>query len=224
MQGTFDGVTVGPARKLAMIAALTAQLQEQSADTAELILRTAMDDAAAHALDAAVFSTAAGSTSRPAGLLNGVTARTATAGGGVAAVAGDAKKLVDAIGINGGGTDIAFYMNPGQAVALSIYAPGFAYPVIGAPVLAPGTVVAIDRRGIASGFSDLPDVTVSRDATVHFESATPTDISIPGSPPTVAGSVRSAFQSDLTILRLILPCAWTRLLPGMVQFVTGATW
>jgi hypothetical protein len=68
--GVSANAALGPAKKLAVLAALTNEL---SARNGEAVVRTAMCEAAARALDAAVFSTAATSALRPAGILYGVT-------------------------------------------------------------------------------------------------------------------------------------------------------
>lgn len=223
MQGSFGTVTLGTPKKLAMITALTGELRDRSADEAEAIIRFAMDDVTSKRLDQAVFSTTSASATTPAGLLNGVTAIPATTGGGVTAMAKDLANLVGAISDAGGGADIAIYMNPRQAVTVQILGGAeLTYPIVPAPTLAPGTIVAIERRAIASGFPALPDVQVERDATLHFETA-PAQIATAGAIPAQA-RIQSAFQSDLIALRLILRCAWVSMLPGGVQFITGATW
>lgn len=223
LQGSFGTSTLGTPKKLAMITALTGELRQRSADEAENIIRFSMEDVTSKRLDQAVFSTTAASPSTPAGLLNGVTAITATAGGGAPAMAKDLANLVGAIADAGGGADIAIYMNPRQAVTAQILgAAALTYPIVPAPTLAPGTIVAIERRGIASGFPALPDIRVDRDATLQFDTA-PGQIATGGAIPAQA-RIQSLFQSDLIALRLILRCAWVSMLPGGVQFIPGATW
>lgn len=225
VMGVFGSVDLGPPRKLAMLTGITGDLTRYSAEDAELVITELMDDAAARSLDKAVFGTAAASSARPAGLLNGVSAITATTGGGVAAMVADIKALVGAISAAGGGASIMIFANPVQAVTLNLLAAnGVGYPVIIAPSLTVGTIVAIEANAIASGFNGLPRVDTSTDAVIHYEDGTPLQIGTAGSPATVAAPTRSAFQSDMLILRLILPCAWVSRSPGAVQFITGATW
>jgi HK97 family phage major capsid protein len=225
VQGSFGSVTLGPLSKLAMLTGMTGELAHYSAEDAETIVTELMDDATARGLDSAVFSTTAASSVRPAGLLNGVTAITGTAGGGQAAMLADVKALVAGIVAAGGGSSILIFANPVQAVSLNVLAAnGIGYPVIPAPSLAAGTVVAIERNAIASAFGGLPEVRSSSEAVIHFEDSAPLAIGTAGSPPTVAAPTRSAFQQDMLILRMVLPCTWTPRAPGMVQFVTGASW
>jgi hypothetical protein len=159
-------------------------------------------------------------------ILNGVTALTPTAGGGVGAFAGDVAKLVGAIHASGGGSSIVLFAAPPQAAAASILAgPGLNLPVIVAPSLAAGTVVAVEAQAFASGFSDAPRLEVGREAALHFEDVAPQHLSAVGSPNnTVAAPIRSALQNDLVALRMILRVAFGMRAPGMVQHITGATY
>ncbi len=225
VQGSFTSTTLGPPAKLAMMVGITGELERYSAEAATAIVTEASQDAAARALDAAVFSATAASAARPAGLLNGVTAITADSGSGVTAMVADVQALVGAIGTAGGGSSVVVFANPVQAVALNALASnGIGYPVIPAPSLAIGTVIAVEANAIASGFTGLPQIDASREAIIHFEDADPEQIGTPDTTNTVAAPVRSAFQQDLIILRLILPCAWTPRAPGMVQYMTGVNW
>ncbi len=222
--GAFASVTVGPTSKLAMITSISGELSRYSAESAELIVSDMMDDAAARALDAAVFSTAAASAVRPAGLLNGVTAITATSGGGIAALTTDIKALVGAIVTAGGGSSILIFAHPVQAVAINtLAANGVGYPVIPAPSVAAGTVIAIEQDAIVSVFPELPKVATSSDAVIHFET-NPSQLSATGTPNAVAAPALSAFQHEILVFRMMMDCTWKSRGAGLVQYLTGATW
>lgn len=221
--GTLGSVTLAP-KKLAAIAGLTAELADLSAQDAERLIDATMRDAAAKALDASVLSDTAASALRPAGILNGVAALTATAGGGLDAFLGDLKQLVGAVHAAGGGNDIVLVAAPEQAIVARILGgTSLETPIIPAPSLSAGTVVALEARAFASGFSDVPRVDIAREATVHWEDATPGPISTAGSPNVVAAPVRSGFQDSTHALRLILRAAWTMRAP-MIAWVNGTTW
>jgi hypothetical protein len=85
-QDVVGSVTVGPTKKMLLGAAISGELEAYSAESAVAIVSAIMNDQAGKSLDAAVFSTTAASALRPAGLMNGVTGQTATAGGGLAAM------------------------------------------------------------------------------------------------------------------------------------------
>jgi hypothetical protein len=68
------GPTCAPAKKIVLDAALSAELENASGQTAVTIVGRVLGEAATKGLDAVVFSAAAATAAAPAGLLNGVTA------------------------------------------------------------------------------------------------------------------------------------------------------
>jgi hypothetical protein len=224
-QGVIANATVGPPCKLALIESLSADLAEHSPEEAETIFGVLMREAASVALDKAVFSTTAASAIRPAGILNGVTPLTATAGGGQAALLGDLGALVGALTTAGGGARVMIFAPPAKAAVLPIYAPGYGIEVVPTPALAPSTIVALDPQAFAYGFGADPTIDIASEATLHYEGAAPLDIST-GSPGSavLATPTRSLFQTYTLALRLILRCAWAIRAPGLVQFVPSVTW
>src|SRR5262245_12667297 len=93
------GMSLSP-RKFAAMWSLTSEVVDGS--NAEQIIRQTMLESTAAALDSALFSNTAGSSSRPPGLLNNITPLVATAGGGMSALIGDIKQLVSAVAAVGG--------------------------------------------------------------------------------------------------------------------------
>jgi hypothetical protein len=226
----FDAVTVGPTKKMLLGAAITAELEFYAAESASAIIERVMSDQAGKSLDAAVFSDVAADALRPAGLLNGVTPITGTAGGDLVAMIADLRAIVAALADGGcGGDNVVFVCHPSQAIALrALASPAFSYEVFSTTAVAAGTVIGLAPDAIASGYSGLPQIDVSKDATAHFEDTTPLAIGVAGSPNVVSAPVRSAWQQNLLMLRLRLNCAWASLVPGTttgaVAVVTGATW
>src|SRR5262249_62145031 len=99
-------------RKLATIFVLTHEMIASS--HAEQLVRLVMKDSLGAALDAALFSNAAGSASQPPGLLNGVTPLSAATAGSSVAMIDDFAKLVAAVAPTCR-MDIAFVTAPGTA-------------------------------------------------------------------------------------------------------------
>jgi hypothetical protein len=158
-QGALTGVTLGPPSKLAAIEAFTRELAAHSVDAAEVVIGDLMRAAATQALDGAVFSTTAASTTRPAGILNGVSAIAATGGGGAAAMLADIDALISAIVTAGGGRSIMFFASPGRAVRLRALAGiDLGLPIIPTPTLTGTTLVAVEAGGFASGFGSDPNI------------------------------------------------------------------
>jgi hypothetical protein len=225
IEGVFENVTLGPTKKMMLISGLTNELAQHSADSAEGLIRTAIGETAATSVDPVVFDANPASESRPAGLLYSVAPIAAQAGGGAAAMVSDLQNMIGAIATAGGGTNVWLFASPPQATAIGLLAGSrFSLPVLSTPALASGTVVAIEVGAIASGYSGLPEIETSAQATVHWESETPASISEVGEPNPISAPVRSAWQQNHLLLRLILRCAWTTRAPGMVQYVTGTTW
>jgi hypothetical protein len=115
-QDVFANTTVGPTRKMALGVALTAELEFSNPETATAVIQTAMREQAGKSLDAAVFSTAAADSTRPAGILNGVTPITASTATPLdQAMFRDIEALVGAIADAGGGGNVWLFASPRQA-------------------------------------------------------------------------------------------------------------
>jgi len=95
-------------------------------------------------------------------------------------------------------------------------------PVIPVPNLTAGTVIAVDAAAFASA-SGLPSFRASQNVTLHMDTV-PSALSAVGSPNTLAAPMRSAFQTDVTALRSILPIDWALRRAGAVAVVNLATW
>lgn len=219
------GPTLTPS-KLAVIVGFTREVATFGVQDMNAVVRQVLGEASALALDAAVLSsTAASAGVRPAGILNGVTPITPTAGGGENALSKDIANLVQALATAGAGVDVIFVAAPGQAASLKIWAgPQFDYPVLASAALAAGTIVALEAGSFASAFSAVPNFESSTEALLHFEDTTPLPIGTPGGPPTVAAPTRSLWQTDCIALRMILDCSWGIRASGHVQVINSVTW
>jgi hypothetical protein len=223
-QGHTQTIPLGPPCKLAIIETLTRELAEQGAESGVQIVSQIISDAARLALDQSLFSANASSASSPAGILNGLTATTATAAAsGMLAAMGDARALVDAIVAAGGGQRILFFASPGRALALKAYMPDI--EVYGAAAIPSTELIACDAAAFASGFGAAPEIMASLEAVLHYEDTAPAAIGTPGSPNVVAAPAQSVFQYEIIALRLILKAAWCLRVPGAAAFIsTGMVW
>lgn len=234
----FAPITLTP-HKLAVISTFTEEMALYSTPAIEGILRQALTDDTSESLDGYLIDNVASSTSRPAGLLNGVTpiAASVLTPATVAMVA-DLKALVGAIVAAGGGKAIAILMNPAQAMSL-----GFAQTTTGdfmfestdqagnkfmariivSGTVPAGTVIALDAADFATATGDAPRFAISTEATLHEEDTTPLAIGSTGTPTVVAAPTRSLFQTDSVAIRLSLFVTWAMLRPGHVAAITGIT-
>lgn len=222
-RGTLTATTLIP-RKLIALSALSNELASYSGEVAEQVISDMLEESAAKALDAKLFSTDAATATAPAGILNGITATAGASGGGQDAMVTDLRTLAAIVAAAGGGASFVFLASPPQAVTIQLLAGGnFNLPVIIGPSLPPGTVIALDALAFISGFSGALQIDVADNAVVHLEDTAPLAIGTAGAPNTVAAPVRSAFQADLKVLRCILRAAWAMRAPA-IAYTTTATW
>jgi hypothetical protein len=200
------GVTLAP-RKLAVICSFSNEMVNSS--NIENISRALLAEAAALALDAAVFSATADDGVTPGGILAGVTPVTAGT-----TMAGDVGKLIGALAAAGAGRDPVLIAHPSQATSLSMSA-GTPPPVLQSSSLAAGTVIAVESSSFVSAFGAVPEFSVSPYAMLTFDDAAPPDF--PG------GNVKSTFQVDSVALKMLLHASFGMRAPH-VAYLTGATW
>lgn len=122
------------------------------------------------------------------------------------------------------GSDAVIITTPALAIKLSLLAgPRFAMPILGSVAIPPGIVIVVAPSGLASAYSGALSVQTSKEAAIHYEDTTPLPISTAGTPATVAAVVRSAFQSDLIVIKVRAKAAWAAM-PGAVQFLQSVNW
>ena len=91
-QGAFTSQTLTP-KKMAVITVWTREIDEHSIPAIEGLLRQAVQEDTAVALDSILLDTNPATTVRPAGLFNGITPITAATGGGFTALVADIKAI-----------------------------------------------------------------------------------------------------------------------------------
>jgi hypothetical protein len=226
-QFSLAGVDLGPAKKILILTSLTGELEGAAPEAASTIIGKALGDAVAKAVDAAVFSATPADSTRPAGLLFGVTPNTAATGStDIDAATSDIAGLATEISSAGiDPSDMVVVAAWPQAVRLQMLSgANFKYAIIGTNALPDGTVAAFAPAGVAVGYLGTPEIEVTKEGAVHFEDTTPLPISSgPQGGATLASPVRSAFQQDLLVVRVRARCAWAAL-PGSVALVNSVTW
>ena len=239
-QGAFTSQQL-TSKKMAVISTFSREIGEYSIPAIEGLLREQMQFDTAVSIDTVLLDTNAATSIRPAGIRNGVTALTATTGGGLAALIADAKALVTGLitATNGNIRAPVWIMNPVQAVSISLMTnvngafvfqealnagTFLGYPVIQSPTAPAGTVTLVDAADFVSVTGDDPRFDVSDQATLHMEDSAPQAIGTTGTPNIVAAPVRSLFQTDSLGIRMILPMNWTLRRVGVLAWVSGVTW
>jgi hypothetical protein len=222
---TLSATVLGPTNKLLILAALTREIQQASAGTAEAVISNALAVSAEQSLDAALLGNAAASAIHPAGILAGLTPIPSAAATGAAGVAADLALLAGAIGAAGiNPDDMIVVTTPALAVKIRVLSGlRFTNVVLSSSVLAAGTVIGIVPAGLVTGYNGNVTIDASQSALVHFEDTSPADIIGGSSGPVPAFPSKSAFQTDMTVLRVRGDCAWT-VHPGAVASISGAAW
>jgi len=238
-QGAFTTQTLTP-KKLAVISTWTHEMNEHSIPAIEGLIREAIQQDTSVAVDTVLIDANAATAIRPAGLLNGVTVTTATAGGGLAALIGDIKALITALTTNTYGNirSPVWLMNPGDVLSASLSMATntgiFPFrdevmrgtlntiPIIDSATVPAKTVILVDAADFVVAGGEAPRMEISDQATLHMEDTTP--LELVASPSTVAAPQRSLFQTDSLALRMVLPLNWVQRRAGTVAWTQSVTW
>jgi len=240
-QAAFVPITLG-LKKMAVIVSYTREIAEHSNPEIEGILRKLIQDDTQVAVDTVLIDATSFTAIRPSGLRAGVSATTATAGGGIAALVGDVKALTAVLAGANSLRSPVWIMNPVQknSIGLTQGAAGavafpfqgemnanrlVGYPVIVSSTVPVGMVILLDAADFMSVTGDDPRFDVSNQATLHFEDTTPLQITTGAQGSAVAATpVRSMFQTDSLALRMILPMNWAMLRTGVIAWTQSVTW
>jgi hypothetical protein len=222
---TSSGATLGPSRKILVGAAVSEELENSGPEAASEVIGRSIEDDISRSLDALTFDDLPDDGVRPAGLLNGLTALTPTAGSGLDAISGDVANIAGQIADNGvRSSNMVIVCNPRQRAKLvTLVGSKFDYEVLDSPQIPDGRVIGIAPSCVVSAYSGVPKLERASNALVHLEDTTPTDIGIVGSPATVAAPVLSAAQCGLIVIRLRCESAFARVAPG-IAFVDSVSW
>jgi hypothetical protein len=215
-------------------------MDEHSIPAIEGLLREAIQQDTSVAVDSVLIDANPATVVRPPGLLNGVAALTATAGGGIAGIIGDIKGLIGALvaATYGNVRSPVWLMNPGDVLGASLIVSSMGtfpfrdeikagmlnnIPIIDSAVVPSKTMILVDAADFVVVGGEAPRMDMSDQATLHMEDTAPLDL-VSGSPGTVASPQRSLFQTDSLALRMILPLNWVQRRAGTISWVSGITW
>jgi hypothetical protein len=245
-QGAFTAQTVTP-KKMAVITTWTRELDTHSIPAIEGLLRQALLEDTAIALDAVLLGNGAATTIAPAGLRSYQAATSAAAGGagqGYANFVTDYKALFNALLTltSGNVRSPVMIINPTQGLSLSMLQPPAAaaplYPfmtmvdggrilragLLESSTVPAGQVILVDAADFVSVGGDGPRLEISDQATLHMEDTAPADIVTgPVGTPVPATPVKSMWQTDSLALRMIQPLNFIMRRP-VVAWMTSVAW
>ncbi len=207
---------------------------KRSTPAIEALVRQAILEDTSLILDPLMLDATAVSTSRPAGLLNGVSAvSTGFGGGDWQAVVEDFKALLAPFYAANAADNITVIMNPAQGLNLSMMAGPLGDPgwfarirdritIIESTHATAGRLIAIRNSDLATAIGDAPEFDISEQATIHMEDTTPLElVSAAG---TVADPTRSLWQTASIGVRMLMDITWKMRRTGMVQWIDTTTW
>ena len=243
-QGAFATQTIVP-KKLAVITTFTREMEDHSIPAIEGLLRQAVLEDTAIALDGVLLGAGAATAIAPAGLRSyqaGLTASTANPG--FAAFVADYRSLYGSlIGLtNGNVRSPVIMLNPAQTLDLSTMQPPAAaaplWPLAGmvaagkvgkADLIESATVpmnmaIMVDAADFTTAGAEGPRLEISDQATLHLEDTAPADIvSGPSGTEVIATPVKSMWQTDSLALRLVMKLNWLMRRP-VVAWMSGTAW
>lgn len=232
----FSDVTLRPL-KVAALAAISNELIMRSDPSAEMLVRDGLVNASAQRVDTTFLSaTAASANVSPAGMLNGVSALTAS-GEDAESLFADIKRLYAPFIAAKNATGLAYVMYTGLAKSISLMRNALSqkeFPDInvnggtleGDPVYTGENVASDDLILLKpsdiykigdSGF----EVSVSKEATIEMDTAPTGDGDTPAS---ASANMVSMFQNDMTAFRVIRHINFAKRRSGVVQYVGDATY
>jgi HK97 family phage prohead protease/HK97 family phage major capsid protein len=238
-QGAFSSQTLTP-KKLAVITTWTREMGDHSIPAIEGLLREAIQQDTSVAVDTVLIDANPATVIRPAGLINGVSVTTATAGGGIAALVGDVVALINAISTAtfGNVRNLVWLVNQTDMLRASLLSAAntgiFPFrdeirggtlatiPFIASATITAKTMILVDAADFVVIGGDAPRMEMSDQATLHMEDTTP--LELVASPSTVAAPQRSLFQTDSLALRMVLPLNWVQRRAGTVAWTQSVTW
>jgi hypothetical protein len=213
VQFLLTGPTLAP-KKLASICALTQEMLQN--ENAEEFVRAALVESTGPALDAALFSSTAASSSHPAGALLGATSVTPSAlTDALDAMGSDVSNLVAALGPYAGNGNLTLVANPAQATRYLMYTEA-PFRMLMSNALSAGTVIAVANNALASVIEPVV-IDASTATALHEEDASPQPI---GS----ASPAKSMFQTQCAALRVRLPATWTVRNASAVASIVTTKW
>jgi hypothetical protein len=207
-------------RKIATSAALTREMIESS--NAERLVSSTLMRAVGLRLDATLFDDQPASPARPAGLRNGITALAASSdpNAGEAFIA-DVAALADAVGAVAANGPLIFVASPGRAANMSLRLINQARITVLATASIGDDLICIAPAAVATAVADLPEISSSRIATVHMDSAPRALVDGTGA---VAQPQRSLFQTDAIGVKIVLPASWALRHPNGVAWTQPSGW
>ena len=212
--------------KNALILVASRDLFEKSVPAFSAIINAAATENFALWADVALLGNAAGSSVKSAGLLNGISSLTKSVKTDpLYAMQEDIQSVCGAVSAVAGGGPIVLASGPRTSIKLQQWGDRVGpFEIYGSAAVAEGTIIAIALRGVASSINEIPEIAISKEATLLMDTAPsgPT-LSTTGTPNSITAPIRSLLQTDSVGCRFIFGASWLRRSDAAVAFISGIT-
>jgi len=234
----LSSITLTP-KKMAVISEFTKEMAQHSTPSIEGVIRQAINEDTAEAIDTALIDNVAADAVRPAGLLNGlVTLTPSVLTTTFEKMVADINALIAPIAAARGGRQLVLIMNTAQFNKMSwVISPmgEFVFPsvdsgnlrnikVVNSTTIPAARLIMVDAADFASVTGDTAEFDVNEVATIHEEDTAPLPLSATGTPNTAAAPTRSLWQTASVGIRMIMQMNWAMRRTSMVTFMDGVTW
>lgn len=213
--------TIGPVKKLSIIAAVSEELETAGPELASVVIGKILGDISMKTIDSVAFGSQATDGITPQGLLYGVTPITAAAAG-PPAMSEDLGALAAAIAAaNIDPAGVVYVCSAREAQVLkAAVGPKFDSPVLQSLGMPDKSIACFAPAAVLSGFSDLPTVETTKDALINFADPA-TDVVSSGG--TLGAPSYSVFQMGIIAVKIRGFAAWT-VVPGGAQLIANVNW
>jgi hypothetical protein len=222
-QESLISTTLVP-KKLGLILVFSRELADYGIENLQAVISDYLRATAIVELDSILFDATAASSTRPAGLRNGVSSETPTAGGTIQAMQLDLGNVVSKVAGIGQG-NIILVADPATAAKLRIYSSGqVPYPLFETSGLPAKTLMAIAANALVSAFSQTARIDISAESTIHMDTS-PSPIATTSTG--MAAPTRSLWQTDTFAIRVRFDVNWGLRVTDpttAVDYVTNVTW
>ncbi|MGY2982656.1 hypothetical protein [Bradyrhizobium sp. USDA 4508] len=218
----FAGKSVATKLSKRFVAAIFGLTREQAdSSNAEQIMRQVMLENIGPTLDRFMFSTAAATDKRPAGILAGIDPLQASAAASASdAMIEDLQSLARSIAPVSGASRPFLVCAPEQAVSLALRSPREAFPFAASTSLAKGTAIIVVPAALATSIG-VPNISPAKHATANMDTDPADIVDASGTP---ASLTISFFQIDSIGLLFRLQATWALRSPSAVAWLQSVKW
>jgi hypothetical protein len=195
-------------RKCSAISVFSRELKKRSTPAIEAVLDTVLRADINQIIDTALTDDQPSDSTRPAGLLNGVTPLAAGAG-----LANDLRALASEL-LADGATNIAYLLNPLDVLDIGLLPGSFSFPILDSPFVPVGRLIAVDTSSFVGSLSAI-DISTTERSVVHMSDPALPVVDGAGS---IAAPLSSLWQTANIGAISTADVGWT-VQPGRVAFL-----